>query len=82
MDGVDISSFFSVGNEELSVLPELGDEIVCWMCHQRHKVEYGQKMLVDGSLWPSNTLAFFSCDGKTYLCGIDRKDITSKMIGG
>ena len=65
----------AVGNEELNAAPELGETIRCLICGEIHEVEYGSLVQPDGTKAPTKMLAFFSCGGKSYLCGIDGKDI-------
>jgi hypothetical protein len=66
---------FAVGNEELNAAPELGETIKCLICGEVHEVEYGDLVKPDGTKAPTKMLAFFSCGDKSYLCGIDGKDI-------
>lgn len=66
---------FAIGNEELNGVPELGETIRCSICGDEHEVEYGDLVQSDGTKVPTRMLAFFSCGGKSYLCGIDGKDI-------
>ena len=66
---------FAIGNDELEKAPRLGDFILCKQCGERHKVEYGDKVLEDGTKEPSKSLAFYECGKKLYLAGINGKDI-------
>jgi hypothetical protein len=68
-ESVDSPPMLAVGNDELG--GPVGEEIVCRICGGRHPVEYGEKVLDDGTKVPSKLLAFFKCGGKAYLCGID-----------
>lgn len=66
---VDSPPMLAVGHDELG--GPVGEETACWICGGQHPVEYGEKVLDDGTKVPSKLLAFFRCSGKTYLCGID-----------
>jgi len=68
----------ALGNEEIEAAPDLGDFILCTMCGKKHKIRYGDKKLPDGSKKPSKLLAFYCCGDKTYLAGINGKDIRRK----
>ena len=56
-------------------MPPIGEEALCGNCNQYHKVEYGNRVLEDGTKVPSKTLAFIKCtkDGTLYLVGINGK---------
>lgn len=56
-----------------SSLPDLGPKVVCPRCKRNHMVKYG----VDDRGATSKLLAYYSCRGKSYLCGVAGKDITS-----
>ena len=62
---------FAIGNDELKRKPLLTDIIKCKICGKAHKIEYGK----DENGKESKLLAFFKCGDKTYLAGIDGKDI-------
>lgn len=64
---------FSIGNDELEKLPDLGKEIICPHCGEIHKIQYGETILPDGTTEPSTTLAFYVCNGEAYLAGVDGK---------
>ncbi len=64
----------AISNPELKALPELKGFVRCWVCGKRHRVRYGHRRLNDGTLEPSDTLAFMKCGGKSYLCGIKGKE--------
>lgn len=66
----------TVGNDELG--GPLGDAISCPHCGKAHLVEFGEKVLDDGSREPSRALAFYRCDKKTYLCGINGREFLPK----
>ena len=61
----------TVGNNELG--GPVGETTVCPNCVKSHPVEYGHKVMPDGSLQPSRLLAYCKCpeSGKTYLVGIN-----------
>jgi len=65
----------AIGNNELEGQPDIGETTACWMCGRRHPVEYGSKILENGTEIPSKLLAFFKCNGETYLCGINGKEL-------
>ena len=65
----------AIGNEELAAAPALGKTIKCRICGKRHKVEYGNEILPDGTKKPSKALAFYRCGGSCYLAGISGKEI-------
>ena len=61
----------AVGNDELS--GSVGRDILCDKCGEYHEITYGERVLEDGTKEPSKMLAFYDCNGKTYLAGIDGK---------
>jgi len=61
----------TVSNEELEESPYLEKEITCKICGNKHKVEYAK----DSEGNESKTLQFFKCGEKSYICGINGKDI-------
>ena len=65
---------FAIGSDELKACKPLGDFILC-PCGKRHRIEYGEQILSDGSRIPCRTLAFYKCGDKTYLAGINGKDV-------
>ena len=71
---------FAIGNDELEKNPMLGDFILCDKCGERHKIEYGETILSDGTREPSKFLAFYTCGEKTYLAGIRGKDIRKCFV--
>jgi len=71
--------YFAMGNDELAKMPVLKDEVLCARCGKMHKVQYGKKVLKDGSKIPDKTLAFVECRGKSFLVGIKGKDITLRF---
>jgi len=68
----------AIGAEELKEAPNLGETIICHMCGEEHLIEYGQRVFKDGSKVEDKTLAFFKCGEKTYLAGINGKDIRKR----
>lgn len=74
--------FITFGNDELEKMPDLGEEIVCPHCGKKHKVEYGKKVLRDGTKVEDKMLAFVQCRDEIYLVGVNRKDITSCLKDG
>ena len=71
--------YIAFGNDELAKMPTLKDEVLCTRCGKMHKVEYGKKVLEDGSKIPDKTLAFVKCQGKLLLVGVNGKDITLRF---
>jgi len=65
----------SIGNDELAKKPVLGNVVFCKKCNKNHKVEYGDKVLKDGSKVPSKLIAFYKCKGKLYLAGLNGKSL-------
>lgn len=74
--------WIAIGNEEIT--ESLGDFILCDKCGQRHIIEYGDEILEDGTRIPSKLLAFYDCGGKSYLAGINGRDVrkTGESKGG
>jgi len=71
--------FIAFGNDELEKMPDLGKEAVCPHCGKKHKVEYGKKVLGDGTKVEDKTLAYVQCGDEVYLVGVNGKDITSRL---
>lgn len=67
--------FIAVGNGELDKNGNVGDIATCPNCGNAHKVEYGERVLEDGTKEPSKMLAYVSCpkNKSAYLIGIDGK---------
>ena len=55
--------------------PILKDEILCPRCGGKHKIFYG-KILKDGIEIERKFLAVYHCGGKSYLAGVNGKDVT------
>ena len=66
--------FFAIGNEEIQDAPVLGSKILCSMCGKTHYITYG-KQKINGEWVESRLLAFYKCRGKSYLAGLNGKDI-------
>lgn len=66
----------AVGANELG--EELGDTYHCPRCGEEHPIEYGEKILDDGSRIPAKTIAFVRCNDKIYLAGIDGRTLPPK----
>ena len=68
---------FAIGNDELKEAPKLEGTIICNHCGEEHIVkdsEPGTK--ADGTVAEnSTTLQYYTCGGKTYLAGINGKDV-------
>lgn len=67
---------FALGNEELAKLPALGKTVNCKSCGGTHVVEFGKTKMPDGTWQESKMMAFTKCGGKTFLVGVEGKDIT------
>ncbi len=72
-----VTTVFARSNDELDKMPPLGDMVKCGDCGKMHKVEFGQKVLADGSREPSDFLGFIKCPdtGKLYLVGMGGKQL-------
>lgn len=70
----------SISNEELENLPPLKDMAECPGCKEMHPIEYGDKVLPDGTSEESKDIAFIKCptSGKSYLVGICGKMLKPK----
>lgn len=66
----------AVGNDEL--VNDLGPTVKCWICGKMHRVRYGDLILPDGTKKPSTLFAYFNCRGKSYMCGINGKEVRPK----
>lgn len=65
--------FAAIGNEQLgSQLPPF---IVCPHCHQKHEITCSSSEPSDQG--NRITLQFYKCGDKTYLAGIDHRQISS-----
>lgn len=49
------------------------DCIVCPVCGEQHKIEYGDEVHDDGTVTPSKLLAFYKCNGRAYVAGVRGK---------
>ena len=65
----------AIGNDELRLKPKIGEKIHCKRCGKNHIIKYGEKVLTDGTKIPSDLLAFYKCKGKSYLGGIDGREL-------
>lgn len=73
----------AIGTGEIDRMPVLGKTVVCWICGKRHKVKFGNEILPDGTKKLSQLLAFFSCKGQEYLCGVNGNEFRpEKKRGG
>ncbi len=67
---------FAIGGDELEKKGPLGDMIRCKACGAMHKVEYGDRVLEDGTREKSKMLAFITCtSGAMYLVGLHGKEL-------
>lgn len=67
---------FAIGNDELG--PPIGETVECPHCGGTHRVEYGEKVLKDGTKEPSRLLGFYRCGGHAYLCAIGGMSIVQE----
>jgi len=67
----------TLGNEELEEAPSVGDFILCTSCGERHRVNCSSS--VKGNENCKTTLQTYKCGGKTYLVGVDRKDVRKEQ---
>lgn len=65
--------YVAFGNDELDNAPPVTETVKCEICGEQHPVEYGDKILPDGTKEPSKVLGFYKCGGKTYLASVAGK---------
>ena len=65
---------FSISNEELEKCPKIETTIICPRCGKEHEIKYGEQILDNGSRIKSD-LAYYNCESKSYLAGINGKFI-------
>jgi len=72
--------YMSFGNDEINSAPDLTDPVQCHVCKGHHPAQPSETR-GDG---PATVLQFIACDktGKTYLVGINGKDIRGRGSGG
>ena len=46
---------FAIGNDEIDAAKPLGDFILCKQCGERHRVQYGERVLANGTRVPSKS---------------------------
>jgi hypothetical protein len=65
--------FVAIGADELG--DDVGEMALCRVCGKEHPVQYGDRILPDGTKEPSKMLAFYKCPKSkmSYLHGIDGK---------
>lgn len=66
---------YTIGTKELNDKPLLKKTVICGRCGYYHAVEYATEILKDGTEKPYTALAFYKCEGKTYLAGVGGKEI-------
>jgi hypothetical protein len=71
-------NMFTIGNDELKKANPLGSFILCNMCGKRHIIEFGKEKMPDGTWKETKFLSFYKCGNKSYLAGINGKDIRRK----
>ena len=74
--------FVAIGNEELEQSEYIGKTILCNRCGKRHTVEYGERVLKDGTKVPSKMLGFVKCGKISYLVSLNEKDIRGSSTKG
>ncbi len=77
MKSIDEIPFVAFGNDELNKKDKIGNFEICPGCGKPHKVEYGNRLLGDGTRVPSKVLAFVTCpeSKKSYLVGVRGKRV-------
>lgn len=71
----------SIGSKELHQCPSLGKTARCPNCGEQHEVTFGKKRMPDGSWEETKMLASVRCGEKSFLVGIEGKDITLIVEG-
>lgn len=67
---------FTIGNEELNVLPALLPEEACPICKTLRPIQYGKsKDPATGEMVETKTLAVINCCDKTFLVGLAGKKL-------
>jgi len=68
---------FTIGNEDLKKAPVIGDFILCDTCGERHEIKTLTGEPGDRLPAPKNlcTLQIYRCGKRTYLVGLNKKDI-------
>jgi hypothetical protein len=67
--------FLAVCNDELGEV--LKEHITCPNCGMDHEVEYGNRVMEDGTKRPSKMLSFYKCGDKAYLAGINGRSLSA-----
>lgn len=66
--------YLAVGNDEIGGV--LREQAKCPHCSLMHEVEYGERVLDDGTRVPSKMLAYVKCgNGDVYIVGVNRRSI-------
>ena len=65
----------AIGNGEIAGNPTVGATFQCPRCNVPHSVEHGETVNSDGTRSPSKLLAFYQCRGKSYLCGVNGREV-------
>lgn len=73
--------YMAFGNEEISSAPDLTNPVKCHKCGKDHEIQPATQEQPNGEAF---SLQFIVCDenGKTYLVGINDKDIRGRGSGG
>jgi hypothetical protein len=64
-----------IDNNELEKKPLLKNTVICKRCGEEHFVQYGDRVLDDGTRVPDKTIAFYKCNDKIYLAGIAGREV-------
>lgn len=72
-----LTPYVAIGNDEMG--GPIGAAVKCPHCGQQHPVEYGEKVLPDGSRERSNALGFYRCGEKSYLCALYGRDVMKRF---
>jgi hypothetical protein len=67
---------FTIGSDELKRYPELGETVNCPHCGGTHPVRFAREEIDPGIWKETETLAFYNCGERSFLCGLKGKDIT------
>jgi hypothetical protein len=74
-----VSGYIAFGNDELDASPPLhsGEAILCPHCGRDHIVVGGIDTKTERE---TETLLFYQCGDKTYLAGIDSKNVMRRFM--
>lgn len=72
-DDSDDIPYLAIGDDELG--SAVGETAKCPNCRETHDVVYGEQILEDGTRIPSKMLAFVECGKRTYVVGVNGREI-------